>query len=238
MNEAGFEAKRPSAISSLCPALRSGRALFAGGLDEALVDLDLGLLVLPDVDAVDAAVEDVEGGVGGVELDALFLLQGADDEVDVTRPDADAGDVVVLLGQVEDVDLGVVVEPDVVALAEVDLGPAVGGADPVAFADGHVERAFLVAEVGSPLDEGLALDETQAGDGFVGIFRVLDLLSGLRARGLSLLGVGASRNQEERSRDDECLLHCPSPSPLFLIARTMPMPLPDIRGEKGLFCPK
>ena len=131
-----------------------------------------------------------------MDLDALFLLQGTDHEVDVARPDADAGDVVVLLGQVEDVDLRVVVEPDVVAPAEVDLGPAVGGADPVAFADGHVEGAFLVAEVGSPLDEGLALDEAQAGDGFVGVFRVLDLLGVLRARGLRLLGVGACSDQE------------------------------------------
>ena len=72
----GDEARRlrgEPALGDLEPLgrLEERRAVFAGGLDEALEDLDLGVPVLADVDPVDAAVEDVERGVGRVELDRL-----------------------------------------------------------------------------------------------------------------------------------------------------------------------
>ena len=149
-----------------------------------------------------------------MKFDRLLLLQRPDDEEDVARPDAETGDVVGLLRQVEDIELGLAVETDIVPPAEVDLDPALGRADAVAFADGHVERRLLIAEVGGPLHESLALDEAQAGDGLVGILRVLCLLrglrgGGLRSRGLRLLGEDAHSENENGECDNECPSHDP-----------------------------
>ena len=168
-----------------------------------------------------------------MELDRLLLLQRADDEEDIPRPDADAGDIVVLLGEIQDIDLGVVVEPNVIPPAEMDLDAALGRADPVALADGHIEGGLLVAEIGGSLDERLAFDEAQAGDRVVRIFRVLHLLGILRGRRLrrGFLRVDAGREQEKRGRDDECLLHGPSPIRTRIVQEVCQRPCLSARGK-------
>ncbi len=169
-----------------------------------------------------------------MELDPLFLLQRAHDEVDVPRPDPEPRNIVFLLGQVQDVELGVVIEPDVVALAEVDLGPAVRRADTVALADGHIEGPFLVAEVGRPLDEYLPFDETQSGNGFVRVLRIFRILG---RGGLGILGPSSGRDQEKRDYDNRSPFHGHSPIRHLLYARTMPRVPPEKGQETGPVCP-
>ena len=118
-----------------------------------------------------------------------------------------------------------------------DLGPAFGRADAVALADGHVEGALLEAEVGGPLDEDLALDEAQAGDRFVRVFRVLDLLGVLRAGRLRLLGVDAGHGQEDRGGDDECLLHGPSPIRHAIVQELCQGPCLIMGRGEPILCP-
>ena len=167
MNWLGREGNRPSDRFDALAGLDQDGAFLARGLDQAPEHEDLGVRVLLDVDAIEAFVQDVERRVGRMDLDALLPGQRGYLDIDAAGPDPDPDRVVALLREVQEVDLGLVVEPDVVAAAEVDLDPAVGRPETVALGDGRIDDAFLVTDVRGPLDEGVPGDVAQAGHGIV-----------------------------------------------------------------------
>ena len=138
-----------------------------------------------DVEPVEPRFEDIEGGVGGVDFDALILDKGADPQVSPPLENVDLDVLLALLGQDGELKARVLVEAKVVATAEMDLGPAPLGSHLVSLDEGQVDLAFFVAQVGGPLDVNVAVDVAEPGEA-VGI------------EGLFLAG------QPERNGNDEC----------------------------------
>ena len=108
--------------------------------------------------AVYALVQEENAAVGGLDLDALFVVQVFNVQVDAPlfQPHGQVG--LAQLGDLVQHDERVGVQAQVVQPAQVDGQAAVGGAHRVFFEQGQVGGGFLVAFVVGALDESLALD--------------------------------------------------------------------------------
>jgi hypothetical protein len=187
-----------------------------------------------------------------MDLDALLAGQVGYLEIDIPGPDPDPDRVVALLREVQEVDLGLVVEADVVAAAEVDLGPSVGRPESVALGDGGVDDAFLVADVRRPLDERAPGEVAQAGHGIVRVGHLFLRLIGdlsrfgrlFLRRSLFLPHQGQAQGQahyhgksQDRAQPDRTfLVHGHSPRTL-IIAKYMPRNPPYPPFYKGRINP-
>jgi hypothetical protein len=183
------------------------RAGLDGGLETALTREGPGLAVGPDVDTVEPLLEDIERRIGSVDLDALVDGESAHPEVDAAFGEMEADALVPLGGQEGELDLGVIVEAEVVPLAEMDLGLAALGPHLVALDQGEIDLALLVAQVRRPLDVNGPVDVAQAGE-TVG---EKAFILGLQAEG--------DRNDECDRQDRRswgCLVHRLSPSDPYL----------------------
>jgi hypothetical protein len=145
------------------PVADEDRAVFRRGFQAALTDEDDGLPAGPDIEPVEARGEDVEGRVGGMELDALLLGEIAHPEIGAAARQDELDALLPFPGQDGELDLGVVVEAEIVAAAEVDLGLAALGPDAVSLDEGEIDLSLLVAQTRGPLDVDRAVDIAQTG---------------------------------------------------------------------------
>jgi hypothetical protein len=146
------------------PGVNHDGALFAGGFKAALDDEDLGLAVQTDVEPIEAFVQDVAREVGGMNLDGLFVGESADPEVRAAFKDVDFDPVIPLRGQDGELHLAVVVQPEIIPAAEIDLGAAGSGPQLIPLDQSQVDLTPLGTEVRCPLDEDIAADIGQAGE--------------------------------------------------------------------------
>jgi hypothetical protein len=136
---------------------------FAGGLGRTFVDEDLGRIALADVEAVESLFEDIEGGVGCVDLDALLPFEGRHTEVGLTGPDVDLDMAVAPPGKGRELGLTRHAKPEEVPPPELDLSLAVPGHELITLRDGEVHLTGLRPELRSPIDRDCALDVAQPG---------------------------------------------------------------------------
>jgi hypothetical protein len=177
--------------------------LFAGGLEAALENEDLGPVVQADVEPVEALIEDIVGRVGGMDLDGLIACECPDAQEGAPFEDVDFDPSIALGRKDGELDLAVVVEPEVVPLAELDFDLTGPGPELVALNKHQVDLTPLGPEVRRPLHEDFAIDIIQSGEAR----GVVPFGRGLR------LGQKPERNaNEESDREEHCFLHRLSPS--------------------------
>jgi hypothetical protein len=139
-------------------------AVLRGGLEAALADHGLGLLIEYDLEAVEPLLEDVKRGVGRMDLDALVRDKLAHPEIRAPLDEMEADALVALRRQDGEFDLGVGVETEIVPAPEMDLGLAALGPHRVALDQGEIDLALFVSQVRRPLDIDGAVDIAQAGE--------------------------------------------------------------------------
>jgi hypothetical protein len=139
-------------------------AVLGGRLETAFPDGGLGFPVEPDVEPVETLFENVERGVGSMDLDALVHGEPAHPEISAAFGEMELDALVPLGGQDGEFDPGVVVKAKVVPVSEVDLGLAAVGPHLVPLDQREVDLALLVAQVRGPLDVDRAGDIAQAGE--------------------------------------------------------------------------
>ena len=105
-----------------------------------------------------------------MDFDGFFLRQAADVDKHASRPDTESNEILAFLGQIQNVDFGLPVQPEVVAATDMDFRASVRGGDPVALDDGHVQNPLFEAEIRGSLNEGLAFDVAQPSHGLIGVF--------------------------------------------------------------------
>jgi hypothetical protein len=150
------------------------------------MDEDLSSVAGADVKAIEPLLEDIEGGVGRVDLDALLPLEGRHAEVGQTGPDVDPDRTVAPPGKGRELGLARHAEPEEVAPPELDLGLAVRGHELIALRDGEIHLGGLLPEVRAPVNGDFAPDIAQPGVALV--------------IGLVRLGGGHERSQRHDGR--------------------------------------
>jgi len=163
-------------------------AALSGGLGRALMDQDLGGTAFADLEAVEPRFEDIEGGVGGVDLDALIRFEGRHPEEGLPGPDVDLEGIVAPQGKGGELGFAQNAEPEEVAPSELDFGLAVPGHELVPLRNKEVHLGRLRPELRSPVEGGLALDVAQPGIALVG--------------GLVRLGKGREGSQRHEGREN------------------------------------
>ena len=138
-------------------------ALLTRGFGRALVDEDLGGAAFADIEAVEPLLEDIEGGVRRMDLDALFGVQGRHPDIGLTRADVELDAIAAPPGEGRELGLARQAEPEEVAPSELDLGLAVRRHEIVARGDGEVHLGGFGPEIRSPVNRNVALDEAQPG---------------------------------------------------------------------------
>ena len=98
-----------------------------------------------------------------MDLEILGPIQGIDPEEDASGQDMKLGRIAIMPRQVDQVDLRVVVETQVVALAELNLQAAGAAAQLVPLDDHQVDLALFIALVLGALDEHVALHKAHPG---------------------------------------------------------------------------
>jgi hypothetical protein len=186
---AGFAVETSVRGDERLPAMNDNRALLSGGLEAAFEGDDLGLLVGAHVEPVEAFLQDVRGRVWGMDLDRLVAGKRADTEVGAPFENMKLDPVIPRDGQDGEFHLGVVVQPEVILVAEIDFGLTGPGPELVSPDQGQVHLGLLRPQVGGPLDEDVATHEGEAGKarGIIAFRR--------RVR----LGAQAERNENKES---------------------------------------
>jgi hypothetical protein len=171
-----------------------GGAVLGGGLETAFPDGGLGLPIDPNVEPVEPLLEDVERGVGSMDLDALVHGELAHPEIGAAFGEVELDALVPLGGQDGEFDPGVVVEAEVVPAPEVDLGLAAVGPHLIALDQREVYLALLIAQVRGPLNVDRAIDVAQAGE----TVRIVPFILRLEAE---------RHNNDESGRQERSLCH-------------------------------
>jgi len=91
----------------------------------AAVNREFRPAVVPDINPEQAGFEDVDRGVGRMDLEILLPIQLPDAEIDTAAEKVDLGRLAIPGRESGHIDLGIQVETQDVAPAELDLGPAV-----------------------------------------------------------------------------------------------------------------
>jgi hypothetical protein len=133
-------------------------AALTGSFDRAFERRQLGFGVPPDVQSVEARLENIKRGIRRVELEALFGLEGIDAQINIPGQNMEHGPVVSAPGQVGELNLCPLIDAEVIFQAELDFDPSVTRDQLIAFDQGEVHGRRLGAEVAGPLDNGVAFD--------------------------------------------------------------------------------
>jgi hypothetical protein len=100
---------------------------FAGRFGGPFADEDLGFIIGFHLETIKAFLEDVEGGVRGVDLDSLLFFEGTDAQIGAAIQEVDLDPAVGFAGKDGEFHLSEGVDPEVVPPAELNLGLSVHG---------------------------------------------------------------------------------------------------------------
>jgi len=153
------------------------------------VDEDSGLPVGVNLETVEAFLENIERGVRRVDLDSLLFSKGNNAQISAAFQEMDFDPAVGFAGKDGEFHLREGVDPEVVSLAELDLGLSVRGQELIADDQGKVHFGLFFPQVGSPLNGNVALDIAQARQA------VIRIVARFRS--------GEKRGQNEKSPDHD-----------------------------------
>jgi hypothetical protein len=136
-------------------------------LHRALDHSQLRLTGLTRTDPVQPLFQGIEGGVPGVELETLGLAQIRDAQEHLPFLEMQLHEILVLGGELYDVDLCVPVHPEEILFPEMDLEPTLPGSQRIAADHGQVDGSGFRTEVVGPLHVGVPTDITHPGVGVV-----------------------------------------------------------------------
>jgi hypothetical protein len=108
-----------------------------------------------------------------MDLDVLFPIERIDAEKNAAGQDMELGREKVAVRQIGQIDLGVPIQAQMVAPAELNLQTAVFGPDFITGDDTEIDFALFETQILGPLDEDVALDKTHPGKTAVVIARAL-----------------------------------------------------------------
>jgi hypothetical protein len=98
-----------------------------------------------------------------MNFEILLAVERVNSQINAAGQQMELGRISVIRGEVHDVNLGILIQAQVIAPAQLDFDATVFGPHFVAFDDNEVDFALLIAQILAPLDIDIALDIAYAG---------------------------------------------------------------------------
>jgi hypothetical protein len=129
-----------------------------------------GFLVILDLKTVQAFFQNIKRSIRAVKLEFLLYVEGVDTQINIPGKQMKADKIILSLRKLGKVDLGVFIDTQIVLSSEMNFGPALTSTQLIALDNRHIDRAFLITHIASPLQKNISLDIIQTQKGLAVIF--------------------------------------------------------------------
>jgi hypothetical protein len=121
------------------------------------------LLIFTHIQTVETLLQDVKRSIRRVNFYLFFHGQVVDTEIAPSAEKVNTDQIISAFWKRFKIHLGIGIKPKKIITSEIDLSPAVSGAELVSFDDGKVNDTLFIPQFTGPLDKYVSLDEAETG---------------------------------------------------------------------------